>query len=465
MTHFKAVIIGSGQGGTPLAKKLAQAGWSTALVEKRFIGGTCINDGCTPTKAMVASAKAAYMATNSGQWGVAVNGYAVNLEQIVARKNDIVRQFRGGSEKGLENTEHLTLFHGEAVFTGPGALTIQLSSGETEAVTADYIFLDIGTTPQIPPVPGLDTVPWLTSTTILDLTTLPQHLVILGGSYIALEFGQMFRRFGSQVTIIEKGPHLVGREDEDVSLCVQQILEAEGLRIFTGAALQQVAQNGESIVCTVASGGQTYTVTGSHLLLAAGRVPQTKAIRLDKAGVQTNDRGFIKVNGRLETNVPGIYAMGDVTGGPAFTHISYNDHWVLYKNLVTGADATVTGRQVPYCMFTDPQLGHIGLTEKEAKAKGLDFTVCKMDMSHVARAIETGSTQGFMKALVEKGTYKILGATVLGAEGGELMTLLQMAMLGGITALQMKEMIFAHPLYAESLNNLFMQLDNQADCG
>jgi pyruvate/2-oxoglutarate dehydrogenase complex dihydrolipoamide dehydrogenase (E3) component len=308
-------------------------------------------------------------------------------------------------------------------------------------------------------------VPWLTSTTILDLTTLPQHLVILGGSYIALEFGQMFRRFGSQVTIIEKGPHLIGREDEDVSLCVQQILEAEGLRIFTGAALQQVAQSGESIVCTVGSGGQTHTVTGSHLLLAAGRVPQTKAIQLDKAGVQTNERGFIKVNGRLETNVPGIYALGDVTGGPAFTHISYNDHWVLYKNLVNGADASITGRQVPYCMFTDPQLGHIGLTEKEAKAKGMDFTVCKMEMSHVARAVETGSTQGFMKALVEKGTYKILGATVLGAEGGELMTLLQMAMLGGITALQMKEMIFAHPLYAESLNNLFMQLDNQADCG
>ncbi|WP_217606278.1 mercuric reductase [Chitinophaga sp. GbtcB8] len=460
MMHFKAVIIGSGQGGTPLAKKLAKAGWTTALVEKRFIGGTCINDGCTPTKAMVASAKVAYTAANSQQWGVTVNGYSVNMESIVNRKNDIVQLFRGGSEKGLAQVENLTLFHGEAVFTGPKALTIKLNSGTTEDITADYIFLDIGTTPQIPPVPGLEAVPWLTSTTILDLTTLPAHLLIIGGSYIALEFGQMFRRFGSEVSIIEKSPHLVSREDEDISEAVQKMLEAEGIRIFTNAQVQRIDEHSRGISCAVKIGEQTHTLEGSHLLLAAGRVPQTKAIQLDKTGVQTDDRGFIKVNDQLETNVPGIYALGDVTGGPAFTHISYNDHWVLYKNLVKGAATSIKGRQVPYTMFTDPQLGHIGLSVKEAKQKGLDFTVCKMEMKRVARAIETGDTRGFMKALVEKGSYKILGATVFGPEGGELMTLLQMAMLGGITALQMKEMIFAHPLYAESLNNLFMQLDN-----
>jgi pyruvate/2-oxoglutarate dehydrogenase complex dihydrolipoamide dehydrogenase (E3) component len=458
MLHFDAIIIGSGQGGTPLAGKLAKAGWKTAIVEKRWAGGTCINDGCTPTKAMIASARAAYVAANSSRWGIRVNGYAVNLDSIVERKNEIVASFRSGSEKRLQG-DNLTLFSGEASFTGHKKLNIRLKDGGEENITAEHIFIDTGTWPQIPDIPGLDAIPWLTSTTLLDLTTLPSHLLILGGSYIALEFGQMFRRFGSEVTIIERGPRLLSREDEDITTALRKILEAEGIRIFTGAEAQRVEQTSRHIVATVKAGGQVFTAEGSHLLVATGRAPQTAALCLHQTGVQTDDHGYIQVNNKLETNVPGIYALGDVKGGPAFTHISYHDHVIIYKNLLEKGNVTTDQRQVPYCMFTDPQLGRIGLSESEAARKGLAVKVARLDMTSVARAIETGNTQGFMKALVEEGSGRILGAAVLGPEGGELMTLLQMAMTGGITAQQMKEMVFAHPLYAESLNNLFMKLD------
>lgn len=458
MLHFDAIIIGSGQGGNPLAGKLAKAGWKTAMIEKRWAGGTCINDGCTPTKAMVASARVAYEAANSKRWGVRVDGYAANLEAIVERKNRIVSSFRSGSEKRLEG-EHQTLFYGEASFTGRKTLHVALNKGGSELLTAEHIFIDTGTWPILPDIPGLNTIPWFTSTTLLDLTNLPSHLLILGGSYIALEFGQMFRRFGSEVTIIERSSRLLSREDDDVSSALRKILEAEGIHIFTNAQAQRAEQTSRHIVLTLNAGGQTCTVEGSHLLVATGRKPQTAALRLEQTGVATDDHGYIRVNEQLETNVPGIYALGDVKGGPAFTHISYHDHLIVYKNLVEKSNISTTGRQVPYCMFTDPQLGRIGLSEKEAAKQGLQYKVASMPMKNVARAIETGNTEGFMKVLVEAGSGKILGAAVLGPEGGELMTLLQMAMLGGITAQQMRDMIFAHPLYAEALNNLFLSLD------
>lgn len=456
MKNFDAIVIGSGQGGTPLAKKLAKAGWKTALVEKRFIGGTCVNDGCTPTKSMVACAKAAYTISHSQEWGITVSDSKVNLEKIIERKNQVVMNFRSGAAKGLEKTEGLTLIFGEATFTGNKTLCVKLTNGGEDEITADKIFINTGTLPKIPPIPGLDSIPYHTNTTLLDNKTLPSHLLILGGSYIALEFGQMFRRFGSLVTIIESKSQLMAREDEDVSAEVRKIMEASGITVHTNANVKKVEQAGNDVIrMELNAGGQSHTITGSHLLVATGREPQSKALQLDKIGVSVDEKGYIKVNDKLETGVLGIFAFGDVKGGPAFTHIAYNDHLVLLKNLVDKKDVSIRDRPVPYCMFTDPQLGRIGLTEKEARAQGYHVKVACLSMTKVARAIETGHTQGFMKAIVDSATDKILGAAILGEEGGEIMSVLQMAMLGGFTATQLREMIFAHPLYTESLNNLF----------
>lgn len=456
MKKFDAIVIGSGQGGTPLAKKLAKAGWKTALVEKRFIGGTCVNDGCTPTKSMVASAKAAYTISHSQEWGITVSDCKINLEKIIERKNKVVMSFREGSQKGLEKTEGLTIIFGEAVFTDTKTLSVNLLNGGTEEITADQLFINTGTLPKIPPIPGLDTIPYFTNTTLLENKILPSHLIILGGSYIALEFGQMFRRFGSQVTIIESSAQLMSREDEDVSAEVKKIMEASGITVHTNANVKKAELAGNDVIrIELNAGGQSHTITGSHMLVATGRQPQTKALQLDKTGVAVDEKGFIKVNDKLETGVPGIFAFGDVKGGPAFTHIAYNDHLILLKNLVDKKDVSIKDRPVPYCMFTDPQLGRIGLSEKEARQKGLHIKVACLSMEKVARAIETGYTQGFMKAIVDADTDKILGAAILGEEGGEVMSVLQMAMLGGFTATQLREMIFAHPLYTESLNNLF----------
>lgn len=451
MRKFDAIVIGSGQGGTPLAKKLAKAGWKTALIEKRLIGGTCVNDGCTPTKAMVACAQFADMISRSQEWGITVNDWKLSLEKIIDRKDKIVTRFRSGAEKGLEQTEGLEVIYGEGVFSGEKTITVN-----GEELTADKIFVNTGTSPRIPDIPGIDTTPYLTNTTLLENKTLPSHLVILGGSYIALEFGQMFRRFGSQVTIIESKPQLMSKEDEDVSAEVKKIMEASGVTVLTKATVKKVSVAGnEVIMLDVNSGGQSNTITGSHLFIATGRQPQTKALQLDKAGVKINDKGYIIVNDKLETNVPGIYAFGDVKGGPAFTHIAYNDHLILLKNLVDKKDVTIKDRPLPYCMFTDPQLGRIGLSEKDAREKGFEVKVACLAMDKVARGIETGHTQGFMKAVVDAKTDKILGAAILAAEGGEVMSVLQMAILGNLTATQLREMIFAHPLYTESLNNLF----------
>ncbi|SEW43482.1 Pyruvate/2-oxoglutarate dehydrogenase complex, dihydrolipoamide dehydrogenase (E3) component [Chitinophaga sp. YR573] len=456
MKKFDAIVIGSGQGGTPLAKKLAKAGWKTVLVEKRFIGGTCVNDGCTPTKSMVACAKAAYTISHSQEWGITVSDCKVNLEKIIERKNQVVNSFRSGAERGLQKTEGLTILYGEAVFTGDKTLSVKLNDGSQEEISADYVLINTGTLPKIPNITGIDTIPYLTNTTLLDNKTLPSHLLILGGSYIALEFGQMFRRFGSQVTIIETKPQLLSREDEDVAVEVRKIMETDGITVHTSANVKKIEQAGNDVIrMELTSGGQSHILTGSHLLVATGREPQTKALQLDKTGVKADDRGYIKVNDKLETGVPGIYAFGDVKGGPAFTHIAYNDHLILLKILVDKKEASIKDRPVPYCMFTDPQLGRIGLTEKEASDKGLNIKVACLGMERVARAIETGHTQGFMKAIVDADTNKILGAAILCEEGGEVMSVLQMAIIAGFTATQLKEMVFAHPLYTESLNNLF----------
>jgi len=459
MQKYDAIIIGAGQAGVPLAKKLAQAGKKTVLIEKRWIGGTCINDGCTPTKTWVASAKAAYMAGNSGPLGVRIKEYSVSMPKIKKRKDEIVQQFRDGSQHGLEATKNLTLLFGEAVFTGDKTISVKLNDGKKKELQADLIFINTGAKTYIPDIEGLDDINYLTSTTILDLEVIPKHLLIIGGNYIGLEFGQMFRRFGSRVTVFEKSERIVSREDEDVSEELTKILEAEDVNIRTNTvAVGFKKKSGGKIVVSVLAGEDEKKIRCTHVLLAVGRIPQTEALNLDKTGVEVDEKGAIKVNDKLETNVKGIYALGDVKGGPAFTHISYNDYAIVYRNLINQENLSIKDRPVPYCMFTDPQLGHIGLRESEAKEQKLNYKVAKLPMTHVARAIETGDTRGFMKAIVDADTKLILGATVLGPEGGEIMTVLQMAMMGGITYEQIRWAVFAHPLYSESLNNLFMTL-------
>ncbi|HZY35415.1 MAG TPA: mercuric reductase [Mucilaginibacter sp.] len=458
--QYDAIVIGAGQAGGPLAKKLALAGKKTALIEKRWIGGTCVNDGCTPTKTMVASARMAYLAGNSAALGVKIKGYSVDLKKIKKRKDDVVHLFRNGSQKGLEATKNLDVIFGEAVFTGNKTLKVNLNSGRTKEMSADLFFINTGAKTFIPKIEGLQDIGYLTSTTILDLSEVPEHLLVIGGNYIGLEFGQMFRRFGSKVTVVEKSSRIVSREDEDVSAELDKLLKAEGMTIRTNAVTTSFKRSKKGkIAATVRTGEQEEKIKCSHVLIAVGRTPQTEALNLAATGVATDERGAIKTNDKLETNVPGIYALGDVKGGPAFTHISYNDYTIVYRNLVEGTNLTIKDRPVPYCMFTDPQLGCIGLNETEAKKRGIKYTVAKLPMAYVARAIETGDTRGFMKAIVDPDTKKILGATILGPEGGETMTIVQMAMAGGITYEEIKYFVFAHPLFAESLNNLFMSLD------
>lgn len=461
MKHFDAIIIGAGQAGVPLAKNLALAGKKTAIVEKRLIGGTCINDGCTPTKAMVASAKAAYQAGNSEALGVKIGSVKVDLKKIKQRKDAIVKQFRTSSEKGIETTKGLKLFMGEAKFSGKKEITIALNDGGEEVITANWIFINTGAKTAIPDIEGLNETDFLTSTSILDLETVPEHLLVIGGNYIGLEFGQMFSRFGSKVTILEKSASILSREDKDVSAALTEILEDEKIEVITNAQVDKISSTKkDEITATVKSGKIKKNIKASHILVAVGRVPQTETLGLEFSGVKTDEKGYIVVNHKLETNVKGIYALGDVKGGPAFTHIAYNDYTIVFRNLIEGTNYSTADRPVPYCMFTDPQLGRIGITEAEAKEKKLNYKVAVLPMSSVARGIETGETQGLMKAIVDVKSRKILGAAILASEGGEIMSVLQMAMEGGVTFDQIRYCVFAHPTYSESLNNLFMKIED-----
>ncbi|PWS30164.1 mercuric reductase [Pedobacter paludis] len=461
MKHFDAIIIGSGQAGVPLAKKLAQAGKKTAIIEKGNIGGTCINVGCTPTKAMVASARAVYQAKKASELGIEITDVKVNLKKIKNRKDEIVETFRASAQKGLETTKGLTVFHGEAKFSASKELTITTSAGKEEKVTADWIFINTGATTVVPDIEGLSEIDFLTSTTIQDLEDVPEHLVVVGGNYIGLEFGQMLRRFGSQVTILEKSNRIMGREDEDISNEISEIFKREEIEILTNTEIAEIKEEKKNkLILNVKSKGKNHKITCSHVLIATGRKPQTEKLGLELAGVKTDDKGNIIVSEKLETNVKGIFALGDVKGGPAFTHIAYNDYTIVYRNLIENTNYTISDRPVPYCMFTDPQLGRIGLSENEAKEKGLNYKVAKMPMSQVARAIETNETLGMMKAVVDVDTKKILGASILASEGGEIMSVLEMAVEGGITYDRIRYCVFAHPTYSESLNNLFMKIED-----
>ena len=460
MTHYDAIVIGSGQGGSPLAEAYAAAGKKTALVEREHVGGTCVNVGCTPTKTMVASARVAYHARRARDYGVRARDVEVDMRAVRDRKRGIVDEWRGGKQRRLERTDHLDLLLGEARFTGPKALEVRLNDGGTSRITGDRVFINTGLRAASPPIPGLDTVPTLDSTSIMELDVVPEHLLVLGGGYVGLEFAQMFRRFGSRVTIVQRGPQLLGREDPDVAEAVAAILREDGIEVLLDAeAVRGDSESSGAVRLVVRVDGTERTLSGSHLLVAAGRVPNTDRLGLDAAGVVTDDHGYVRVNAKLETNVEGVYALGDVTGGPAFTHISYDDFRVVHANLFEGGDATTDGRLVPYTVFIDPQLGRVGLTEREARERGLRYKVARLPAEDIARAEETGETRGFWKVLVDAETERILGCAILSIEGGEIMSMLQIAMMGGLRYPQLREAIFAHPTLAESLNTVFYRIE------
>jgi pyruvate/2-oxoglutarate dehydrogenase complex dihydrolipoamide dehydrogenase (E3) component len=456
--HYAAIVIGSGQGGNPLSQALANSGLRTALIEREHVGGTCINEGCTPTKTMVASGRVAYLARRAGDYGVHTGPIQVSLSVVRQRKRDIVASFRGGNEKRIAETPNLELVRGEGAFTSPNSIQVRLSSGEQRVLTADKFFINAGCRAAKPSIEGLAEVPYLNSTSIMELDAIPEHLVIIGGGYIGLEFGQLFRRFGARVTILQHANQLLRGEDPDIATEVQKILEQDGLEIFLNAKVQRVAKEGPQIKLTftnAAAPSDSRTIAGSHLLAATGRVPNSDTLNLNAGGVATDARGYIRVNSKLETNVSGIYALGDIKGGPAFTHISYDDFRILRANLLEKGDASTANRMVPYTVFIDPQLGRIGLTEAEARAQNRKIRIAKMPMSHVARALETDESRGLMKAVVDAETNQILGAAILGVDGGEVMSMLEIAMMGKLPYTALYNATFSHPNLSEALNNLF----------
>ena len=459
--HYDAVVIGSGQAGGPLSTTLASAEWKTALVEREHVGGSCVNEGCTPTKTVVASARVAHLARRGADYGVKTGPVSIDLTKVRQRKRDIVDMFRGGSQRGIEETDGVDLIIGEGSFTGPKSIAVRTTDGGRLALTADKIFLNTGTRASKPAIEGLDKIPTLDNRSIMELDSAPEHLLVLGGGYIGLEFGQMFRRFGSRVTIAQSGKQLLAREDPDVAEEVTKILREDGIEVLLNATTSRAAQGDGKIQLQVRTPDGEQTLEGTRLLAATGRVPNSDMLNLAAAGIEVDDRGFIKTNAKLETNVEGIYALGDVKGGPAFTHISYDDFRILRTNLLQGGDLSTEGRLVPYTAFIDPQLRRVGLSEREANGQKRKIRVGKLEMTSVARALETDETRGFMKAIVDADTNQILGAAILGIEGGEVMSVIQMAMMGKVPYTAIRDAAFAHPTLAESLNNLFMAMDRK----
>ena len=455
--HYQAIVIGSGQAGTPLCQALAKAGLRTALVERVHIGGTCINEGCTPTKTMVASGRVAYLTRRGAEYGVHTGSITIDMNRVRERKRGIVASFRDGGQARIEKTPGLDLLFGEASFTGPRSIQVRLQDGSQRTLTADRFFINAGCRPSVPSLPGLQDIPFLNSTSIMELDVVPEHLLVIGGGYIGLEFGQLFRRLGSRVTIFQQGAQLLRNEDSDVVSEILHILQQDGVEVFLNARVKRVAKEGPQIKLTAAIAGEERTFAGSHVLAATGRVPNSDTLNVSAAGIATDARGFLQVNARLETNVAGIYALGDIKGGPAFTHISYDDYRIVRTNFLENGNASTEGRLVPYTVFIDPQLGRVGLTETEARARDLKTRVAKMPMSYVARALEVDETRGFLKAIVDAGSGQILGAAVLGLEGGEVMSMLELAMMGKLPFTTLRDGVFSHPSLSESLNNLFLE--------
>lgn len=452
--EYDAIIIGSGQGGNPLAHKLADRDWKVALIERHHLGGSCINYGCTPTKTMLASAHLAHRARNAVGYGVNTGDVSVDLSQIVRRKNRIVRLMRSGQQKHIDKRPTLDLIRGVGRFAGPGLVQV-----DNRQLKSERIFIDTGSSPRVPGLPGLAQVSYYTNLNIMDLEQLPEHLLILGGGYLGLEFGQMFRRFGSRVTIIQRGSQLMTREDEDVARELQSALEDEGVTILLNAQVINVSGANEDITLTVKTeSGEPTTLRGSHLLLAAGRVPNTAALNLSAAGIETDDKGYICVNERLETGATGVWALGDVKGGPAFTNVSYDDHLVILDGLFGDGSRTTEGRIIPYTLFTDPELGRVGLSEAEARQQGYRLKIGTFPTSSVARAIETGRTAGMMKLVVDADTDLVLGAAILSDGGGELVQNIATLMRAKEPYTLMRRVIYVHPTMTEGFYGLMARV-------
>jgi pyruvate/2-oxoglutarate dehydrogenase complex dihydrolipoamide dehydrogenase (E3) component len=458
--EFDCIVIGGGQGGS-LAAQLAHGGQKTALIEKSEFGGTCVNRGCTPTKTLVASARVAHFARNAARWGVRASDVGVDMEAIVARKDAIVREFREYVEASLD-IPNLSLVRGAASFCGPRQVQV-LAGGKARVLTADTVVIATGGEHAVPPIEGLDSVPWLDADKLMALREVPTHLLILGGGYIACEFAQAFQRFGARVTIVEQKSMLLDREDPEVSQAVREILEGEGVQVLVGAQVQCVAQKDDEIALQVLVGEaeEPREMRGSHLLVATGRRPATKVLNLQVAGVACDDKGFVAVDEYLAASAPGVFALGDVAGSAPFTHIAFDDGRILAGRILRGEKRSVQSRIPTWTVFLDPQLGRAGLSESEARAQGLDFEVARIEMKDVARPVEVGEPHGFWKVLVEKDSGKILGGAFLSLEGGEMAGLCLVAMTGGMTYQTLRDLPIAHPTLAESWNNLFLKMDRE----
>ncbi|HVA24321.1 MAG TPA: mercuric reductase [Chloroflexota bacterium] len=454
---YDLIVIGSGQGGGPLAAAFAAAGRKALLVEREHVGGTCINEGCTPTKTMIASGRVAYLARRGMDFGVRTGQVDVDMDKVRQRKRNIVDTFRDGSLHRIEDAG-VDLVFGTATFVGPKQIRIALNDGGSREATAPIVVIDTGGRPRPLDLPGIETVQALSSTTVMELGTVPEHLIVAGGGYIGLEFGQLFRRLGSRVTVVQRGKQLLSREDADIAEEVRKILTDDGVEVLLETKLERVAGSGGAVDLTVSSGGGERTIHASHLLNAVGRTPNTDDLNLAAAGIRINEHGEVPVDERLETNVPGVYALGDVKGGPAFTHISYDDFRILRGNLLDGKQLTAKGRLMPYTVFIDPELGRVGLTEQQARLEGRNIRVASMPMSQVARALEMDESRGLMKAVVDADSGQLLGCAILGLFGGEMMSLFEVAMMGKLPYTALENGIFAHPTLAEAFNNLFASL-------
>jgi pyruvate/2-oxoglutarate dehydrogenase complex dihydrolipoamide dehydrogenase (E3) component len=454
MAEYDAIIIGTGQAGPALARRLVAADWKVAVIERKFFGGTCVNTGCTPTKALVASAYAAYLARRSADYGVTIGGpVGMDMKAVKARKDAISLPSRRGVERSLKQLKGCTVLEGHGHFVGPKHVQV----GD-EALTADKIFINVGGRAVIPPIRGLDQVSYLTNSSMMDVDFLPPHLIVLGGSYVGLEFAQTYRRFGSEVTVVELAPHLITREDEDVSRAVAEILKEENIDVRLNSKVVAVGKHGNDIAVTIESGGAESRIVGSHLLLAIGRRPNTDDLGLDKAGVATDSRGYIEVDEELRTNVPGIWALGDCNGKGAFTHTSWNDFEIVAANLLDNEPRRVSDRIAAYALYTDPPLGRAGMTEKEVRKTGRPALIATIAMEDVSRAFEKGETKGFMKILVDKETKQILGASLLGLSGDEAIHCILDIMYAKAPYTVLQRAMHIHPTVSEFIPTMLGDL-------
>ena len=454
MADYDAIIIGTGQAGPALARRLAAAGWNIAIIERKFFGGTCVNTGCTPTKTLVASAYAAYLARRARDYGVTIGGpIGVDMKAVKARKDAVSRPSREGVERSLKRLKGCTVFEGHARFVGPKRVEVN-----SEILTADKIFINVGGRALVPPIRGLDQVPYLTNSSMMDVDFLPPHLIVLGGSYVGLEFAQIYRRFGSDVTVIELAPNLIAREDGDVSRAVADILKDENIDVLLNSKVVGVAKQGNNIEVTVENSGTRSHVVGSHLLLAIGRRPNTDDLGLDKTGVATDSRGYIEVDDQLQTNVPGIWALGDCNGRGAFTHTSWNDFEIVVANLLDNDPRRVSDRITAYALYTDPPLGRAGMTEAEVRKSGRPALIATMAMEDVSRAFEKGETKGFMKILVDGETKQILGASLLGLAGDEAIHCILDVMYAKAPCTVLQRAMHIHPTVSEFIPTMLEDL-------